>query len=140
MRKKSNPPLLLFKKTLLLLKNKRKFPAFHFLPFRHFSTPSSTELPLTHHQMFIPSHFFAYSKTDFSIHDPFSATDKRKAFQTKKILTNDLFCATIKTHGGIAQLVRAFGSHPRGRGFESLCLHYTNARHLSVSGIGITEA
>ena len=27
--------------------------------------------------------------------------------------------------GGVAQLVRAFGSHPRGRGFEPLRLHQT---------------
>ena len=26
-------------------------------------------------------------------------------------------------YGGIAQLVRAFASHAKGRGFESLCLH-----------------
>ena len=26
--------------------------------------------------------------------------------------------------GDIAQLVRAFASHARGRGFESLCLHH----------------
>lgn len=29
----------------------------------------------------------------------------------------------MRRYGGIAQLVRAFGSHPRGLGFESLCLH-----------------
>ncbi len=28
--------------------------------------------------------------------------------------------------GGIAQLVRAFASHARGRGFESLCLYQTD--------------
>ncbi len=33
--------------------------------------------------------------------------------------------------GGIAQLVRAFASHARGRGFESLCLH-----HLILRGCG----
>ena len=30
--------------------------------------------------------------------------------------------------GGLAQLVRAFGSHPRGHGFESLSLHHTGAK------------
>ena len=29
---------------------------------------------------------------------------------------------TVK-YGGIAQSVRAFGSHPKGRGFESPCVH-----------------
>lgn len=30
----------------------------------------------------------------------------------------------LSQYGGVAQLVRAFGSHPRGRGFESLRLHH----------------
>lgn len=29
-----------------------------------------------------------------------------------------------KKYGGVAQLVRVFGSHPKGRGFESLRLHH----------------
>ena len=40
-------------------------------------------------------------------------------------MTNQSGCATIPSqYGGIAQLVRAFGSHPRGLGFESPCLHH----------------
>ncbi len=39
----------------------------------------------------------------------------------------DEMCVSVytgKVDGGMAQLVRAFGSHPRGRGFESPCLHH----------------
>ena len=44
-------------------------------------------------------------------------------------------CAIIVLHksGGIAQPVRAFGSHPRGRGFESLCLHQNQRERQSLS-------
>ena len=37
---------------------------------------------------------------------------------SKKVCYNNFRC------GGVAQLVRAFGSHPRGRGFEPLRLHH----------------
>ena len=32
-------------------------------------------------------------------------------------------CYNVSRNGGIAQLVRAFGSHPRGHRFEPYCLH-----------------
>ena len=37
---------------------------------------------------------------------------------SKKVCYNNFRC------GGVAQLVRAFGSHPRGRGVEPLRLHH----------------
>ena len=41
---------------------------------------------------------------------------------SKKVCYNNFRC------GGVAQLVRAFGSHPRGRGFEPLRLHHKKSR------------
>ena len=41
---------------------------------------------------------------------------------SKKVCYNNFRC------GGVAQLVRAFGSHPRGRGFEPLRLHHLKNR------------
>ena len=41
---------------------------------------------------------------------------------SKKVCYNNFRC------GGVAQLVRAFGSHPRGRGFEPLRLHHIKSR------------
>ncbi len=38
----------------------------------------------------------------------------------KKYLTNDIVCGIIfRRYGGIAQLARAIGSYPIGRGFKS---------------------
>ena len=50
--------------------------------------------------------------------------EKKFRENLKKDWTNDPVCA-IKhvVDGSIAQLVRAFGSHPRGLGFESQCFH-----------------
>ncbi len=36
----------------------------------------------------------------------------------------------IPCFGGIAQLVRAFGSHPRGHRFEPYCLHQNEKTHF----------
>ena len=43
----------------------------------------------------------------------------------KNVLYND-------TCGGVAQLVRAFGSHPRGHGFEPPRLHQKITSHSDV--------
>ena len=37
-------------------------------------------------------------------------------------------CYNVSRNGGIAQLVRAFGSHPRGRRFEPYCLHQEKSK------------
>ena len=50
----------------------------------------------------------------------------QKTLDKKRFLYYTTFC------GGVAQLVRAFGSHPRGLGFESLRLHQKKASTLSV--------
>ena len=54
----------------------------------------------------------------------------------KKVLTNAKTCDTIveqsserqrsKMHGGIAQLARALGSYPKGRGFKSNFRYHGN--------------
>jgi hypothetical protein len=46
-------------------------------------------------------------------------------------LTDDDFCGSLTVlrgqYGRIAQLVRAFGSHPKGPWFESRCDHHANS-------------
>ena len=58
-------------------------------------------------------------------------TSDEKLFikKRKKRLTNGGKCDTIfsEINGGVAQLVRAFGSHPRGHGFEPPRLHQKKA-------------
>ena len=41
-------------------------------------------------------------------------------------------CYNLSYNGGIAQLVRAFGSHPRGRRFEPYCLHQKKSTAIAV--------
>ncbi len=43
---------------------------------------------------------------------------------TTRISRNLPLDSLTKKYGGVAQLVRVFGSHPKGRGFESLRLHH----------------
>src|SRR3989338_6472820 len=41
--------------------------------------------------------------------------------------------ATFGEYAGIAQLDRAFGFEPKGRGFESLCSHHKMRNHIGSS-------
>ena len=62
-------------------------------------------------------------------------------FFWKKVLQNGKVCDIISKHGqgGIAQLVRAHGSHPWGREFESPCLHHHLNRIRGISAAGSAQ-
>ena len=53
----------------------------------------------------------------------FSGKFEKPLEKRKRMVYNIPVADQTAEYGGIAQLVRAFGSHPRGHRFEPYCLH-----------------